>query len=160
LGFVLELNEYTGKFSILKSTNDAGPVIETIDNVQKSAFRNYSEEKYKIRQKFYGFIIQVRDVLRAAQIKSPIATVKQRRLAILMAAIDGMAYQCKIQMAKKNQDKDDNTVPLIMSTLYSRFNKHVTNGNWINVANYATLIHFREQINKELDKLTKDIKNG
>jgi hypothetical protein len=151
---VLRLDETNTRVELVKSSREEGPVMEMIDRMQLTAFRNYSALRNDIRQKFYGFIIQVRDILRAGSMKEPVVLdVQTQRLHLLLTNLDQIAYQCKQKLMEESNNKDKTLRQLDEVVLGEKFAKAFEEDQLINIINIAAMLKNIEYINSELAKI-------
>lgn len=121
--------------------------------MQSIAFRNYAFIQHNLRSKFYGFIIQVKDILRSKDITHPIADPKMLRLRVLLTALDQIIFLCKEKFMSKSKEKDINTLPMSEDQLYSKLEKNLAENDYIDVINYISMIAQIHIINSELNRL-------
>lgn len=160
LGFVLELNEVSGTLTLLKSEREGGPVIEMIDRMQLTAFRNFSSMKNEVRQKSYGFVIQTRDLLRAESMEAPlIVNAPAQRLHLLLSNLDQVAYECKQKLMQKSESKDKKLDPIIKEEMLGEIHENLGEYDWLNIMNYAAMLRNLDKINNELEKIKSRKRN-
>lgn len=154
LGFVLQLDEKTGGLGLFKHPWPEGPVINTINKMQHSAYMRYAQEKNSDRQRFYGFIIQVADIIRGDTIKETIASPQQQRLSILLQALDFANYQCKALIMAQSKTKDQYKANFpYAEELLDKAHHFLTVGKIMDAINFLVFAEYHSQIKGELEKI-------
>jgi hypothetical protein len=153
LGLALQLDD-DGKLKLMQSSREAGPAIEMIDRMQLMAYRNWAAIKNAIRQKFYGFVIQTSDLLRADQMKQSVVSANTLRLNLLLNQFDQAAYECKQKIMRSSAEKDNDLKPMSYHYLLGALHEHLGSMNWVDTMSYAAMLLRHEDINKGLAKIT------
>ena len=133
---------------------NGGPVIESIDRMALQAYRNYSESKFDERQSLYGFIIQVRDLLRVDQLVESITDPAARRLSFILKALDEMVYKCKAKLIEQSPDKDKKVLAKLDEVdLGEKLTTALGKANWVNAMYYLFLLANADKLNKKIENL-------
>jgi hypothetical protein len=147
LGYVLRLDETDNCLRLDKSDREEGPVMSTLDRMAITAYRNFCQPRHEIRQKFWGFIIQVRDILRSEAVNEPAASEKTIRLRNLLKAVDQLAYAAKQKLMQYSDQKDGSLMLLDRNEQLGNLYMAMSDKDWASVVNYAAILSSLEAIN-------------
>ena len=160
LGLNLKLDT---KFSLIIETteNEQGFILDTVDKFILRTFTNFSQKKYRKRQRISGFIIQTKDMIRQAKLKVPVTSPATLRLDALLKETDSFAFKIKSRLMQKSKKYDAELFDFDYKALTFDMLSDFQDNNFIDGATRAMILNGLKAINlrlKEIRKIEKDQK--
>lgn len=132
--------------------NEEGFVHEVIEKEKINSFRNYSNEKYELRNDNLGFVIQTQDVGEKEVVEKEY-DIKKERLNIILKYLNSFIYQMHKGFLDKHKEWDkDNCFPY-MEQIQVFMNIAIEDKDYRSVANYAMALAYYDELKKEISSL-------
>jgi hypothetical protein len=125
-------------------------------------FRKFASRKNEERTKLLGFGIQVKDLFRSENMHENGLMIPPERLKIeaIISSLTEFTHLMYVRFIQKHKEKDNNFNPnqFDYNSLTKMLINHFINSDWINVANYAMLVHQEESLKREMKVIEEKAK--
>lgn len=157
IGLDLRMDE-DGNFKVFKTSDKEGYLMDRINQMHTSAYRQLAMKKNSMRTRLLGFGIQVKDVFRKDAMKK-IAPMfikpEKQKLTMLLDCFQIFAHAIysKILAKHKECDMEMSLQQFDIFKLEERLRNNLENGDWVDVAALAMMIHQNDLIIKGMKEV-------
>lgn len=162
LGMELRFND-ANEIEIWKTEDPKGYLLNRINPMYRQTFSRLSSRKHSGRNSKLGFCIQVRDVYRKENIQQAdhlYLSPQRRKIEMLMMFLAEFTYAMYHKFIHAHKAKDDNISieQFNYTILNDQLKQHLNNENWVDVANYAMILAYREKLQQKMIDIQEIVK--